>query len=459
MTDTRPNVLFVVADDHRFSSLGTCGVEPVRTPTLDALAEGGTRFQRAHMMGGLQPAVCVPTRASLMTGMNPFRAAAGHDLQDYANQQTLHPDWQTLPGVFREAGYRTFITGKWHNDKASLQRSFTEGDSIFLGGMHHDPYAAAVHPFDLTGAYPQDAAEPTGVHATERFCTSAARFVTEAAADDQPWFAYMAFTSPHDPRIAPPPFADQYDPDAIELPPNAWPEHPFDNGELTVRDERLAAHPRLPDEVRRHIADYYAMVSHLDAELGRVVAALRDTGQLERTIIVYTSDHGLGVGQHGLLGKQNLYDHSVRVPLIMAGPGVPRGRVVEPIVWSASVYPTLCDVCNLTTPDNVEAPSLVPHFTGSADGAPATMFSLYRDLQRMVSDSQWKLIRYHRGADGRGTEREQLFHLADDPWEINDLIDDPAHRAQRDRLSAELTRWQQRVGDPLLDARTAPPGA
>src|SRR5439155_24083768 len=116
----------------------------------------------------------------------------------------------------------------------------------------------------------------------------------------------------------------------VALPPNFLPEHPFDNGELRVRDELLAGFPRTPDEVRRHIADYYGMISHQDAWMGRVLAAAPDN-----TIVVYTADHGLALGQHGLMGKQSLYDHSIRVPLIVSGPGLPSGRRVDALTCHA----------------------------------------------------------------------------------------------------------------------------
>src|SRR5699024_1231334 len=136
-------------------------------------------------------------------------------------------------------------------------------------------------------------------------------------------------TSPHDPRLAPQKFRDLYDAKELSLPGNYMPVHPFDNGEMHVRDEGLAKLPREQQEIREQLADYYSMISHMDAEIGRILKAVREKGIERETIIVYTSDHGLACGQHGLIGKQNLYDHSIRIPFIIKGPDIEAGKVVD----------------------------------------------------------------------------------------------------------------------------------
>ena len=162
-------------------------------------------------------------------------------------------------------------------------------------------------------------------------------------------------------------YLDMYDPATISLPESYLPEHPFDNGELRVRDELLAGFPRGEDEVRRHIAAYYAMITHADAQMGRVLKVLEETGRAENTIIVFAGDNGLAVGKHGLMGKQSLYEHSIRVPLMMAGPGVPAGKRSEAFAYLIDIFPTLCELTGVPTPETVEGRSLVPAMEDSSE--------------------------------------------------------------------------------------------
>lgn len=444
----QPNVVLMVADDHRGQAIGASGDSTVRTPVLDALAGRGVSFLRAHMMGGLSGAVCVPARASLLTGMNPFRASTSQRVDDYAGVMTLAPGQPTLPEVMRRAGYHTHVIGKWHNDTGSLARGFDGGDKLFLGGMcAHE--RVPVQDFDPEGRYPKERQFIGEKFSTELFCDAAVDFIREYRREP-PFFIYLALTSPHDPRTAPEPYAGMYDPSRIPLPANFMAEHPFDNGEMKIRDEKLAPWPRTPEVIRRHLADYYAMISHMDAQMGRVLAALRESGHDGNTIIVYTGDHGLAVGQHGLMGKQNLYEHSIRVPLILRGPGLPAGRRSDALVQSYDLFPTICELVGTAAPPNVEGRSLLPLIEGKVERVRETVFSLYKDCQRMVSDGRWKLIRYQRSAaTGAGVERLQLFDLQADPWETRDLSSDPAQREVIRRLTDELSAWQRQTGDPF----------
>ncbi|MBA2278209.1 MAG: sulfatase-like hydrolase/transferase [Chloroflexia bacterium] len=444
----RPNVLLMIADDHRFDALSSAGNPVVQTPVLDRLAASGVAFRRAHMMGGMVGAVCVPSRASLMTGANVLRASSSSAVDDLPSAQCLNPSLATLPETFRGAGYHTHAIGKWHNDRASFAKGFCGGAELFFQGMG-DHWHLPVQDFDPTGEYPESARRGASTFSTELFSDAATRFLHDYQ-DDAPFFLYVAFTAPHDPRVAPPDYAAMYDPASLPLPPNFLPEHPFDNGELAVRDEKLAPWPRTPEVIRQHIADYYAMISHLDAHIGRVLAALQQSGHADDTIVVYTADHGLAVGQHGLMGKQNLYEHSVRIPLIISGPGVPAGRENSALTWLADLYPTLCELTGLAVPPSVEAESLMPLTNGERDQVRDRVFALYKDTQRMVSDGTWKLIRYYRSRDGQaGTAHHQLFNLADDPWETNDLGTTPAQHDRVEQMTKELADWQRHIGDPL----------
>src|SRR3954471_22104614 len=331
----RPNFIFLIADDHRYESIGSNGCGEVRTPALDALAASGTVFDGAHCQGSMQPAVCVPSRASLMTGRNIFASSQNPSADDYSGGPydgpafAIPPDLATFPQRLRENGYRTHAVGKWHNDRASFARSFSSGERLMFGGMSdHDkvPFQA----YDPSGLYPNAAIRFEDGFSTDLFLDSATRFLKEVRSG-QPFCLYVAFTAPHDPRTPPDAFA--VDPASVSLPPNYLPIHPFDNGEALVRDEELEAFPRSPETIRRHIAEYYGMIAHLDAAIGSLIATLRETGLDRNTIIIYTADHGLALGQHGLMGKQNLYEHSLHVPLMIAGPGIPADRRVPALVW------------------------------------------------------------------------------------------------------------------------------
>ena len=272
---------------------------------------------------------------------------------------------------------------------------------------------------------------------------------------------YTAFTSPHDPRTPPAEFAAKYPPDDIELPPNFARMHPFDNGHLHGRDESLAAHPRDPDEIRRHIADYYGMISHLDAQIGRLLDALAAAGLAEDTIVVYTADHGLAVGQHGLLGKQNVYDHSLRVPLIFRGPGIPAGQRLEGLCYLHDIFPTILDLADVPVPSGCEGVSLVPVLEGREAGTRDVVFAAFQrgqDLdpdesrQRTVRCGDLKLIETHLA----GQMHCQLFNLAEDPWESRNLADDPAHAGRLAEIRQLLNHERVRAGDSAPDEEHAP---
>jgi arylsulfatase A-like enzyme len=231
-----------------------------------------------------------------------------------------------------------------------------------------------------------------------------------------------------------------YDPARIILPKNFMPRHPFDNGELDVRDEKLAAIPRSPDEMRRHLADYYATITCLDHHIGRILETLAATGRAGNTIVVFTSDQGLAVGgRHGLMGKQNLYEH-FKSPLIVAGPGIPHGRS-DALVYLFDLFPTLCDLAGTTTPPAADGISLLPIIQGEKPRVRELLFAAYRDCQRMVRDERWKLIWYPK------IDRYQLFDLARDPWELEDLSGRSEQRARVDELKKLLVKEQASFGD------------
>jgi len=427
----KPNVIVLLTDDQRHDTIHVLGNDVIQTPTLDALCAAGTAFTRAYIMGGNQGAVCVPSRAMVLTGRTLWRAASS------VATASLWPE------VFQKAGYATFGTGKWHNGPASYARCFGGGGTIFFGGMS-DHLKVPIHDFDPAGQYPKDAARTGEKFSSELFSDTAIRFLREYK-DSRPFFLYVAYTAPHDPRMPPGKFAALYPPEKMPLPKNFSPEHPFDNGELNVRDEMLAPHPRTPGVVQKHIADYYGMISHLDAQIGRVLAALDETGRAGDTIVIFAGDNGLALGQHGLFGKQSVYEHSVRVPLILRGPGVPAGERREAFAYLFDIFPTVCEVAGVPAPDTVEGKSLMPVLKDKSARVRDTVFTAYRDFQRSVRDERYKLIKYAV----KGERRTQLFDLVEDPWEMKDLSAEPGHAGQLAALEARLREWQKQTGDTL----------
>jgi arylsulfatase A-like enzyme len=448
------NLVFIISDDHRYESLGSSGNAGVASPNLDALAREGTRFTRAHCQGGMHPAVCVPSRACVLTGRNIFASSVDPTGRDYERTAfAIPPDLRTFPEILRGHGYQTYAVGKWHNDRASFARSFDGARHIMFGGMSDHDHVP-LHDFDPTGAYPASAVHYEPGLSTDLFRDAAVSFI-RGQDGRRPFCLYLAFTAPHDPRT--PPERTRVSPDAVPVPANYLPIHPFDNGEMLVRDELLEAFPRTPDAVRRHVADYYGMIGHIDEAIGAIRAALEAQGLADDTVFVYTADHGIALGQHGLLGKQNLYCHSVQVPLIAAGPGVAAGRVVDELTWHADTHATVLGLLGLAPDPGCEGNDVF----GAGHRPREHLFAAYRFGQRMARTDRFKLIRYfradaarryptHDGSGTPGTDTEQLFDLAADPLETANLATLPDYADVRDGLARALADWQAAVGDPLL---------
>jgi arylsulfatase A-like enzyme len=451
---TRPNILFFFADDQRFDTIAALGNPAIRTPNLDRLVARGTAFTDAYIMGGSCGAVCMPSRAMLHTSRSLFHI---HDMgRDVPEDHTL------LGETLRAAGYDTFGTGKWHNGSDAFARSFSHGGEIFFGGMG-DHWNVPACDFDPTGRYEAQIQQTTdfhtqavrqwtadhieaGVHSTELFSDAAVDFLRDRRPGDNPFFAYVSFMAPHDPRTMPQQFLDMYPAERVQLPPNFLAQHYFDNGELHIRDEVLAAMPRDEAETRQHIAAYYAMITHLDDHIGRVLDSIAEQGLLEDTIVVFAGDNGLAVGQHGLLGKQNLYEHSVRVPLVFAGPGVPQGQRREALAGLIDIFPTLCDLLELEIPESVEGESLQPCFDDRQATVRDTMLFAYRHLMRGVRDGTGnKLIE----TAAAGQCHTQLFELQRDRWEQRNLAGDPNHAETVLLLRDALMSWQDDWDDNL----------
>ena len=455
---TKPNVLFIFADDQCFETVGNLGLTDIDTPNLDRLAKRGMQFTRAYNMGSWSGAVCVASRHMLITGRHIWRAQKAQqvlrggkkmtDAQKKARELEFRNLW---PQVMTRAGYQTFFTGKWHISTAA-DRAFEVTRNI-RGGMPNqtpegynrplpdksDPWS----PYDVKF----DGFWKGGKHWSEIVGDDAMSYIDEAKKDKRPFFMYIAFNAPHDPRQAPKEYVDRYPLNRIKVPENYLAEYPYKDDigcSANLRDEKLGPFPRTHHAVKVHRQEYYAIIEHMDAQVGRILDALERSGQVDNTYIFFTADHGLAVGHHGLFGKQNLYEHSTRVPFIAVGPGIAGGVKVNEPIYFQDIMATSIDIAEAKRPDQVEFQSLMPILNGKKKQSQVkAVYGAYLRVQRSVTVGNWKLILYPKIAKAR------LFNIKRDPLEMNDLAGDETKAQLVKRLYNRLIKLQKAHDDTL----------
>jgi len=398
------NVVFLLADDLRPDCLSKFGHPVVKTPNLDKLLANGFAFRNAYVLGSNSGAVCMPSRTMIQTGQSYLRK---------------NPTTPTLAQTIKAAGYASIRSGKFGNNPNALDKDFDQ---------HVDGGADAKVNADNIMAFIKE-------HAGKK-----------------PLFLYFAPHEPHDPQHATEEFYQKYKPSNISLPVNFLPYHPFDNGEMTVRDEKTLAWPRTRENVTGKLARYYASASYFDQQAGRIIEALKQAGQFDNTIFIVAGDNGLSLGEHGLLGKQNLYEFGgMHVPLIFAGPGISKSDS-KALAHLFDLYPTVCDLAGIPVPAGLDAKSLAPVIKGEQAKVRDSLFTAYRNCQRSIRDDRWKLIRYPL------INKTQLFDLQADPHEMTDLADRPESADKIKELTALLEKTRQEYGDsaPLQVANPAP---
>lgn len=453
-TKKAPNVIFILADDQRYGTIGALGNREIQTPHLDRLAARGTSFVNAYIPGGTTGAVCMPSRAMLNSGRSLFHICG--------NGETIPPEHTTMAEAFRQGGYYTCETGKWHNGPDSFARGFCGGENIFFGGMW-DHWNVPVNHFHEDGKYEKmipfnpnfscgsnqtvDVRAElihAGVHSTELFTETAIRMIQDHSRDATvPFYLYLSFLAPHDPRTMPEKYRNMYKPEDITLPPNYSPMPVVNCGwSCSGRDEVTEAYPRRPEAIKQHICDYYAMISHIDDNVGKLMDELEKIGELDNTILVYCGDNGLAVGQHGLMGKQNIYEHGVHVPLLMCGPGIPAGQIREQFVYLFDIFPTLCSLCDLPIPASVEGRDFSPMFRDPAYVIREDLYFAFQARIRGVRDARYKLIEYRT----ENLKLTQLFDLKEDPYETMNFFDIAGYEEitahLRERLLSYRDEWE-----------------
>lgn len=442
----QPNILFLFTDDQSFETIRAFGHTDIDTPNLDRLVQRGTTFTHAYNMGSWSGAVCVASRTMLITGRSVWRANAIYDATEKEREAG-----RLWPQMMSRAGYATYFTGKWHI-KTDAAKAFDVAKHI-RPGMPNDTPAGYNRP--LTGQPdPWSPSDPKfggfwtgGKHWSEVAADDAVEFLGAAKQGGKPFFMYVAFNAPHDPRQSPQEYVDKYPLHRIAVPKNFLPEYPNKDAigcSAALRDEKLGPFPRSEHAVKVHRQEYYALITHLDAQIGRILDALEKSGQADNTWIFLTADHGLAVGHHGLFGKQNMYDHSLRVPFVVAGPGVKAGAKIQLPIYLQDVMATALELAGAPKPEQVEFHSLLPLLRGEkSPAAREAIYGAYLELQRAVIHDGWKLILYPKA------RVVLLYHVAADPDERHDLAADPAHAGRRTALFQRLRALQRELDDPL----------
>ena len=425
------NFLFILSDQHHRMASGAYGHPVVQTPHLDALAARGTRFQNAYTNGP----ICVPARASLATGRYVHQAGYWDNGHPYDGGI---PSWHQR---LREQDFRCDSIGKLHYKGQGTDHGFSDeveplhvvdGTGDVLGCIRDNPPFRDKHD-ELAKGGPGDS---TYLQYDARCSEHALRWLAEHKDDDKPWAVFLNFVCPHPPYIAPPEIYAQYPLEDMPLPPqwtpDTWPQHPALN-----YFRRFFSFEGGQDEetVRRVTAAYYGTTTYLDQQIGKVLGALDNCGLTDNTRVLYTSDHGECLGARGLFGKFTLYDEAVAVPMIIAGPDVQEGKVVQTPVSLVDSFPTALECVGAEQVDE-DLPGRSLWQIAQEDDRERTVFSEYHALGTehgtyMLRNGHYK-YNYYVGAP------PQLFDLAEDLDEVNDLSSDVRYGSMLRDFEVEL---------------------
>ena len=422
---TRPNILLIISDDQRWDALGAAGNPAIHTPALDRLAAEGVYFRQ----GTIHTSLCMPSRATLLTGLPP------HQHGWYSNQ-SQRPGLRsangfkgiaTLPGLLEPAGYRTVLVGKWHLTPVPWNCGFSDVRTWFPRG--DGPYV------DLPlarGKSPETRVVKGFV--TEVFADDAIEFLKSDAAKEKPFLLWLATTAPHWPR--------QPNPDRIQK-------------LYAGKSAQDLLPPGVPsaESSSADWTNYCAAITHLDEQVGRLLATLENQKLADKTVVVFLGDNGYMMGERGWDGKVMPYESSVRVPFIVRAPMLPqrKGRS-DAAVSSLDLPATLLSVAGVSPPKEWPGRNLVPLLRGGkASGFDEAICEFADEAGRNFGHLTYRLIRTpaHKLIRWRDPQKpDELYDLMADPHEQNNLANAPAARRVRDDLLQRLQAWMERTSDP-----------
>ena len=443
----KPNFLVIVTDDQRPDTIGALGNPRIDTPNFDWLVRNGITFENFICSNPL----CVPSRAEILTGCSGFRNGVLG-----MRGEKMDPKLILWPAAMASGGYSAWYSGKWMNDGKPVTRGYHETRALFTGGGGTWKKGEEVRgrkgraitgyrnwTFKNTEGKPELGKGIGLTPLTDKYIADGAlEFLRRKT--DKPFFLHVNFTGPHDPLVYPPGYEKKYTSANMKLSSNFLPRHPFDHGNFDGRDEKLLPWPRTKADVLDELAVYYALIDNIDKQVGRMLDQLRADDRLKNTYVIFTSDHGLAIGSHGLMGKQNMYDHTIRIPFLIAGPSIAKGKRTEAFGYLRDMYPTVCELAGIGTPETVQAKSLVPVLRNPKRFIHKAGYGYFRDVQRMVQVEQWKLVFYPK------INRYQLFDLKADPHELSDLIKTKGHQARVAVMRQSLTKWFNEQEDAVF---------
>lgn len=478
----RPNILWICSDQQRFDTIRALGNERIKTPHIDRLVDSGVAFTQAYC----QSPVCTPSRASFLTGRYPRTTRCRQ------NGQTIPADERLLPRILADAGYVCGLSGKLHLASCSdgkVEERIDDGYSEFHWSHHPQPdwpenayqqWLASqgvswdeLYVGEETGYV--RAGMPAEYHQTTWCAEMAIAFMrnhasTPAASEPsaskrQPWLFSVNMFDPHHPFDPPQEYLDRYDPADMPLP--KWRAGELAGKPVVQQRDHQGAHDQPgfmefaalgEDEQRRIVAAYYAMVELIDDQVGRMLATLEETGQLENTIVIFMSDHGEMLGDHGLYLKgPHFYDEAVRVPLVMSWPGhFSAGLQSGALVELTDLAPTLMEACGLEPEPQMQGRSLLSMLTGESSPRRhrdhvfceyLNSWTHHRTFASMVRTRNEKIVVHH------GVEPGELYDLRTDPDEFHNLWDDPEQVTMKARLLKQCCDAIAFTADPLPPRR------
>lgn len=439
----KPNILFIFADDLSYNATGSTSGGEVMTPHLDSLRDQGCFFSHVYNPGSWTPAVCQASRTMLNTGLSVWNAA------HYNRKKSPTPLWSEL---IKEQDYETYFVGKWHVDTVVPKAVFDHTGTV-RGGMPEQTPAGYKRKF-IPGQEDEWRPDDTsrggywkgGRHWSEVVADETCAFLDQASREqDKPFFMYIAFNAPHDPRQSYARYLDKYPLDKIKMPAAFLPEYPYCEqigAGHQLRDERLSPYPRTEQSIKVNKKEYYSIISHLDDQIGRILAELK-TKITRPTYVIFTADQGLSLGNHGLMGKQNLYEPSTRVPFIISGPGIIPGATVGTPIYMQSLMPTSLELAGKKVPGHIVYPSLLAQLKGEEPLPQRDIYGAMFDRQRMIKTDDWKMLIYPKAQVVR------LYHCSADPHELHDVAADPENASIMDDLFRRLQKLQQENDDTL----------